>query len=54
MNPSVQFEVVLCLEGLLADLTLESSSSAMSGQMAPEVSLTWEDLMTETADPKST
>lgn len=40
----MQFEVVLRLEGLLADLTLEPSSDAVSGEVASEVSLTWEDL----------
>lgn len=40
----MQFEVVLRLKGLLADLTLEPSSNAVSGQMASEVSLTRENL----------
>lgn len=42
----MQFEVVLRLEGLLADLTLEPSSNAVSGQMASEVPLTGENLRT--------
>lgn len=46
----MQFEVVLCLERLLADLTLESSSHAMSGQVASEVPLTWEDLRTDSSN----
>lgn len=41
----MQFEVVLCLEGLLADLTLEPPSNAVSGEVASEVSLRREDLM---------
>lgn len=40
----MQFEVVLCLKGLLADLTLEPSSNAVSGKVTPEVSLTRKNL----------
>lgn len=45
MDACVQFEVVLCLEGLLADLTLEPPPDAVSGEVAPEVPLTRENLM---------
>lgn len=44
MDACVQFEVVLCLEGLLADLTLEPPPDAVSGEVASEVSLTRENL----------
>lgn len=50
MNARVQFEVVLLLEGLLADLTLEPPADAVRGEVAPEVSLTRENL----ADTKRT
>lgn len=42
----MQFEVVLCFEGLLADLTLEPPSNAMSGEVASEVPFTRENLLT--------
>lgn len=45
MNACVQFEVVLCLEGLLADLTLEPPSDAVSGEVPSEVPFTRENLM---------
>lgn len=45
MDACVQFEVVLCLEGLLADLTLEPPPDAVSGEVASEVPLTRENLM---------
>lgn len=45
MNPCVQFEVVLRLKGLLADLTLEPAANAVSGEVASEVSFTREDLI---------
>lgn len=45
MNACVQFEVVLLLEGLLADLTLEPPADAVSGEVASEVSLTRENLV---------
>lgn len=41
----MQLEVVLGLEGLLADLTLEPPSNAVSGEVASEVSLARENLM---------
>lgn len=41
----MQFEVVLCLKGLLADLTLEPPSDAVSGKVASEVSLAGEHLI---------
>lgn len=45
MNACVQFEVVLCLEGLLADLTFKPPSNTMSGEVAPEIPFTRENLM---------
>lgn len=42
----MQFEVVLGLEGFLADLTLESPSNAVSGEVASEVPFTWKNLLT--------
>lgn len=45
MDACVQFEVVLLLEGLLADLTLEPPADAVSGEVASEVSLTRENLV---------
>lgn len=44
MDTGVQLEVVLCLEGLLADLTLEPPSNAVSGEVASEVPFTRENL----------
>lgn len=44
MNVSVQFEVVLRLEGFLADLTLEPPADAVRGQVASEVPLARENL----------
>lgn len=41
----MQFEVVLSLESLFADLTLEPPSNSVSGEVASEVSLTWKNLM---------
>lgn len=41
----MQFEVVLRLEGLLADLTLEPPADTVSRKVASEVSFTWENLM---------
>lgn len=40
----MQFEVVLCLEGLLADLTLEPPADAVSGEVAPEIPFARENL----------
>lgn len=40
----MQLEVVLCLEGLLADLTLEPPSNAVGGEVASEVPFTRENL----------
>lgn len=40
----MQLEVVLLLEGLLADLTLEAAADAVRGEVAPEVSLALENL----------
>lgn len=40
----MQFEVVLCLEGFLADLTLEPPPDAVSGEVASEVPFTREHL----------
>lgn len=40
----MQLEVVLCLKGLLADLTLEPPSDAVSGEVASEVPFTRENL----------
>jgi hypothetical protein len=37
----VQFEVVLPPEELLAHLALESASTAMGGQVTPQVAFTW-------------
>lgn len=48
MNACVQLEVVLLLEGLLADLTLEPPADAVSGEVASEVSLTRENLADRT------
>ena len=51
MNPSVEFEVVLRLEGLFTDLTLEPAASAVSGEVASEVPFTRKHLTaTERAD----
>lgn len=41
----MQLEVVLLLEGLLADLTLEAAADAVRGEVAPEVSLALENLV---------
>lgn len=40
----MQLEVVLLLEGLLADLTLKAAADAVRGEVAPEVSLALENL----------
>lgn len=40
----MQLEVVLLLEGLLADRTLEAAADAVRGEVAPEVSLALENL----------
>lgn len=45
MNANVQFEVVFSLERLLADLALEPTANAVSGEVASEVSLTWKNLL---------
>lgn len=45
MDARVQLEVVLLLEGLLADLTLEAAADAVRGEVAPEVSLALENLV---------
>lgn len=42
----MQFEVVLRLEGLLADLTLEPPPDAVSGEVTSEVPLARKNLMT--------
>lgn len=44
MDARVQLEVVLLLEGLLADLTLEAPADAVRGEVPPEVSLALENL----------
>lgn len=41
----MQLEVVLLLEGLLADRTLEAAADAVRGEVAPEVSLALENLV---------
>lgn len=41
----MQLEVVLLLEGLLADQTLEAAADAVRGEVAPEVSLALENLV---------
>lgn len=41
----MQLEVVLLLEGLLADLALEAAADAVRGEVAPEVSLALENLV---------
>lgn len=45
MNSGVEFEVVLCLEGLLTDRAFEPSPDAVSREVAPEVPLTGEHLL---------
>lgn len=47
MNAYVQFEVVFSLKTLLADLTLEPATNAVSGEVAPEISLAWKNLISE-------
>jgi len=46
VDAGVQFEVVLSLEGLLAGGTLEAAADAVRGEVAAEVALAREHLVT--------